>query len=70
MAFVAANAITSVTQQMSNVLTQGVSQSGAIVTGQTLGEGKREQAQQQGYAFLGLGIPAYGTRILPAAPAE
>lgn len=55
-AFVAANAITSVTQQMSNVLTQGVSQSGAIVTGQTLGEGKREQAQQQGYAFLGLGI--------------
>ena len=36
-AFVAANAITSVTQQMSNVLTQGVSQSGAIVTGQTLG---------------------------------
>lgn len=37
MAFVAANAVTSVTQQMSNVLAQGVAQAGAIVTGQTLG---------------------------------
>lgn len=53
--FVAANAITSVTQQMSNVLTQGVSQAGAIVTGQTLGESGREKAMRQGYAFLGLG---------------
>ncbi len=55
-AFVAANAVTSVTQQMSNVLTQGVSQAGAIVTGQTLGEGGREKALNQGYAFLGLGL--------------
>ena len=55
-AFVAANAITSVTQQMSNVLTQGVAQAGAIVTGQTLGEGGREKALKQGYAFLGLGF--------------
>lgn len=55
-AFVAANAITSVTQQMSNVLTQGVAQAGAIVTGQTLGEGDREKALRQGYAFLGLGL--------------
>lgn len=53
--FVAANAITSVTQQMSNVLTQGVAQAGAIVTGQTLGESGREKAMEQGYAFLGLG---------------
>ena len=37
MAFVAANAVTSVTQQMSNVLAQGAAQAGAIVTGQTLG---------------------------------
>ena len=50
--FVAANAITSVTQQMSNVLTQGVAQAGAIVTGQTLGEGDREKALGQGYAFM------------------
>lgn len=54
--FVAANSITSVTQQMSTVLIQGVSQAGAIVTGQTLGEGKRDKAMQQGYGFLGLGI--------------
>ena len=56
MAFVAANAVTSVTQQMSNVLTQGVAQAGAIVTGQTLGEGDREKALGQGYAFMGLGL--------------
>lgn len=55
-AFVAANAITSVTQQLSNVLTQGVAQAGAIVTGQTLGEGDREKALNQGYAFMGLGL--------------
>lgn len=55
-AFVAANAITSVTQQMSNVLAQGVAQAGAIVTGQTLGEGGRDKALSQGYAFLGLGL--------------
>lgn len=54
--FVAANAITISTQQLSNVMTQGFSQAGAIVTGNTLGEGKTEQAQEQGYAFLGLGI--------------
>lgn len=54
--FVAANAITSVTQQLSSVLIQGFSQAGAIVTGHTLGEGKREKAQEQGYALLGLGF--------------
>ncbi len=56
MSFVAANAVTSVTQQMSNVLAQGVAQAGAIVTGQTLGQGEREKALRQGYAFLGLGL--------------
>lgn len=54
--FVAANAITSVTQQLSSVLIQGFSQAGAIVTGHTLGEDKREKAQEQGYALLGLGF--------------
>lgn len=54
--FVAANAITSVTQQMSTVLIQGVSQAGAIVTGQTLGEGDKEKAINQAHGFLGLGI--------------
>ena len=54
--FVAANAVTAVTQQLSSVLTQGFSQAGAIVTGYTLGEGDREKAHRQGYAFLGVGM--------------
>jgi Na+-driven multidrug efflux pump len=54
--FVAANAVTAVTQQLSSVMIQGSSQAGAIVTGYTLGEGDREKAHRQGYAFLGLGI--------------
>ena len=52
----AANAVTAVTQQLSSVLTQGFSQAGAIITGKTLGEGGREKAQDQGYAFLGVGF--------------
>ncbi|MEE0946888.1 MAG: MATE family efflux transporter [Acutalibacteraceae bacterium] len=54
--FVAANAITAVTQQLSSVMIQGFSQAGAIVTGYTLGEGSKEKAQAQGYAFLGIGF--------------
>ncbi len=54
--FVAANAVTTVTQQLSSVMIQGFSQAGAIVTGYTLGQGEKEKAQRQGYAFLGLGI--------------
>ncbi len=54
--FVAANAVTAVTQQLSSVMIQGFSQAGAIVTGHTLGVGDREKAHRQGYAFLGLGI--------------
>ena len=58
--FVAANAITSVTQMLSTVLVQGVSQAGAIVTGQTLGLGSKEKTMSQGWMFLGLGL-ALGT---------
>ena len=54
--FVAANTVTVTTQQLSSVMTQGFAQSGAIVTGYTLGEGDREKAQKQGYAFLGIGL--------------
>lgn len=54
--FISASAVTTVTQQLSSVMIQGFSQSGAIVTGYTLGEGNREKAQRQGYAFLGIGI--------------
>jgi len=55
-AFVAANAITSVTQQLSSVMIQGVCQAGAIVTGQTLGTGDKDKTQAQGWLFLGLGF--------------
>ncbi len=54
--FVAANAVTAVTQQLSTTVIQGFSQAGAIVTGYTLGEGDRKKAQEQGCAFLGIGI--------------
>ena len=54
--FVAANAVTAVTQQLSSVMTQGFSQAGAIITGYTLGEGNRKKALDQGYAFLGIGF--------------
>lgn len=54
--FVAANAVTAVTQQLSSVMIQGFSQAGAIMTGYTLGEGDREKAYSQGYAFLGIGF--------------
>ena len=54
--FISASTVTTVTQQLSSVMIQGFSQSGAIVTGYTLGEGDREKAQRQGYAFLGIGI--------------
>ena len=57
--FVAANAVTTMTQQLSSVVTQGMAQAAAIVTGYALGEGSREKAQKQGYALLGLGI-AFG----------
>ena len=54
--FTAANAITSVTQQLSNVVISGVSQAGAIVTGITLGEGDKEKTMKQGYRFFTLGL--------------
>jgi len=54
--FVAANAVTAVTQQLSSVVTSGFSQAGAIVTGHTLGQGDKQKAKEQGYAFLGLGL--------------
>lgn len=54
--FTSANAITAVTQQLSTVVIQGVSQAGAIVTGQTLGMGDKKKTMDQGWQFLGLGL--------------
>lgn len=53
--FVAANAITAITVQLSTVFVMGVSQASCIVIGHTLGEGKRDRAQQEGITFCLLG---------------
>lgn len=55
-AFVAANAITAVVERISNILIAGVSQGSAVVTGNTLGRGEAENAERQGWAFLGIGL--------------
>ena len=54
--FVAAYSITTVVQQMSSVLTQGIAQSSSIVVGHTLGSGDTDRAKEEANAFLGLGI--------------
>ncbi len=55
-AFVAANSVTMVVQQLSSVLTQGVSNASGIITGHTMGEGDFQKAQREGYAFLWMGF--------------
>ena len=55
-AFVAANSVTTVVQQLSSVLTQGISNASGIITGHTMGEGDYKKAQRQGYTFLFLGF--------------
>lgn len=55
-AFVAANSVTTVVQQLSSVLTQGISNASGIITGHTMGRGEYDKAQRQGYTFLGLGF--------------
>lgn len=54
--FVAANSVTSIVQQLSTVLIQGICHASGIITGNTLGEGDKEKAQQQAFSFLGTGI--------------
>lgn len=54
--FVAANSVTTVVQQLSSVLTTGVSNASGIITGHTMGQGDFEKAQRQGYSFLGMGF--------------
>ncbi len=50
--FMAANSVTTMMQQLSSVLTQGVSHASCIITGHTMGEGDTEKVQRQGYTFL------------------
>ena len=53
--FVAANSVTMVTQQLSSVLTQGISNASGIITGNTMGQGDYKKAQRQGYTFMIIG---------------
>ncbi len=55
-AFVAANSVTVVVQQLSSVLTQGTSNASGIITGHTMGQGDYKKAQKQGYAFMLMGL--------------
>ena len=54
--FVAANSITTITQQLSTVIISGTSQAGCIVTGHYLGEGRIDQAKKHGWTFMFLGF--------------
>lgn len=71
-AFVAANSMTTVVQQLSSVLTMGISNASGIITGHTMGKGDYRKAQIQGYTFLGLsvliGALAAGIILLVKAP--
>lgn len=54
-AFVSANSVTTVVQQLSSVLTQGISNASGIITGHTMGEGDYKKAYRQGFTFLIIG---------------
>ncbi len=54
-AFVAANSVTMVVQQLSSVLTQGISNASGIITGHTMGEGNYKKAYRDGFTFLFIG---------------
>ncbi|MCD7862883.1 MAG: MATE family efflux transporter [Lachnospiraceae bacterium] len=55
-AFVSANAIATVTQQLSTVLLQGFSQSACILVGQALGRGEEQKAVRTARVMLKLGL--------------
>ena len=55
-AFVAANAVVTQITRMINVFTQGLSNSSSVMIGNKLGEGKREEAYEQGCSFYLLSI--------------
>lgn len=55
-AFVAAHAIIAVINQLSSVMTQGMSNASSIMTGHALGQNRRQEAYDQGKTFLIIGI--------------
>ena len=55
-AFVAANSVTSVVQQLSSILTVGIGNASGIITGHTMGEGDYKKAHREGYTFTFIGV--------------
>lgn len=69
--FMSANTITNVTQQITTIFASGLGQAAVIITGNTLGEGDREKAQQQGVSFTALSFligAVCGTVIVAVSP--
>ena len=54
--FMSAHTITTVTQQVTSVFSASLGQSSLIIIGNTLGQGKAEEAQKQGVTFAVLGF--------------
>lgn len=54
--FMSAHTITTVTQQIATVFSSSLGQSAVIITGNTLGQGDTEKAQNQGITFAALGL--------------
>lgn len=55
-AFVAAHAIIAVINQLSSVMTQGMSNASSIMTGHALGQNRLQDAYDQGKTFLVIGV--------------
>lgn len=55
-AFVAANSVTMVVQQLSSILTVGIGNASGIITGHTMGEGDYKKAHREGYTFTIIGF--------------
>ena len=54
--YVAAYAVAAIVERLCTAWSSGVGHSSSVIVGNTLGEGKKEEAVRQGWAFLGLGI--------------
>lgn len=54
--FVSANSITSVVQRASTIVISGIAFSGCFLTSRTLGEGRKKDAERQGFTMFAIGI--------------
>lgn len=54
--FVSANSITMVVSRASTIVITGIAFSGCFLTGKTLGEGRRKDAEKQGWTMLYIGV--------------